>query len=101
MTLKSSPARTAAPNHVHMVHSVVAFATLPARAGGGDAAVVAATALGALVAFAIAVACAFTSVGKGVYPANSSDLFASNFVPAGAMLLSTLNLGRRGGRQTW
>src|SRR5690349_16090650 len=96
MTLKSRPARMAAPNQLHIVHSFSAFA----MTAGFDVGT-AARGTGAVVVVAVAdvVAGGFASVG-GAYPANSSGLWGSNFVPAGAMLVSTLNGGRRGCRQT-
>src|SRR5829696_8560031 len=93
MTLKSSPARIAAPNQVHMPHSAAAALTMT----GCDVA-----ASGAVApAGAVAGAAVATKVAGGVYAANSSGRFDSGFVPAGAIAVSTLNAGRRGSRQTW
>src|SRR5687768_15633096 len=96
MTLNTSPARMAAPNHVHMPHSAPDFATTTAAAGCDAGSAVA---TGAVVGAVVAPdACCV--VAAGLYAANSSGLFGSTFVPAGAICVATVNVGLRGGRQT-
>src|SRR5687767_14489457 len=108
MTLKSSPARIAAPNHVHMPHSESDFFATAPLAGFVVAAPASA---GAAVGCEVATSTAATVVGAvvaatadcvagGVYAANNSGLFGSTFVPAATIFVSALNVGRFGGRQT-